>query len=246
MNDKKQLLGIFDSGVGGFSVLKQIRERSDADVLYFGDCARAPYGMRSQEEITGFIKEILLYLRLRGVTHFVSACNSMSVHTTGKVLEEAGIAKENYMDMVSAVDRFPFRENVRMLIVGTQATIASGIYQSMMKGKNIFFDTFVPMTLAGEIEEDAVAPVRASVISAIEEAISCRSEYMVYACTHYPLVDEIFKEEAAKRDWNGTFIDPAVQVAEEVEKWKLRGSGETLFATSKETPVFKRYSSNMW
>ena len=105
---KENLIGIFDAGVGGFSVFKEVRKNTNADILYFGDCARAPYGNRTEEEIVLFIKDILKQLQNEGVTHFVSACNSMSVLTTEKLLEEVGVPKENYIDMISAIKAVDF------------------------------------------------------------------------------------------------------------------------------------------
>ena len=73
------LVGVFDSGVGGFTVLREIRDVTKADIIYFGDCARAPYGNRSKDEIVMFIKETIINLQAKNVTHFVSACYIISV-----------------------------------------------------------------------------------------------------------------------------------------------------------------------
>jgi glutamate racemase len=131
---QKPLLGIFDSGVGGFSVLKEVRKITDADILYFGDCKNAPYGNRTKEEIVSCIKAVLLRLKDEGVTYFVSACNSMSVNTTDALLLEVGINRKQYLDMIDAVSLIPFTSNDLVLIVGTQATIQSvvdPIYQTV-------------------------------------------------------------------------------------------------------------------
>jgi glutamate racemase len=73
MEKQSSLLGVFDSGVGGFSVLQSIHNTTSVDTLYFGDCANAPYGNRPLEEIIYFIKNIIQDLQTKNVTHFVSA-----------------------------------------------------------------------------------------------------------------------------------------------------------------------------
>lgn len=246
MKPEENLLGIFDSGVGGFSVLREVRKVADADICYFGDCARAPYGNKSEEEIVGYIKELLLRLQKRGVTHFVSACNSMSVHTTEMVLEEIGIPKNRYIDMVDAFGKIMFPADAKVLIIGTKATITSGVYSSILEVKKIPSGVFVPTTLAGEIEKNNMEAIRRSIASVLKEAIASGFTHIAYACTHYPLVDGLFKEEALRLSWKGEFIDPAQCVAEKIKMWSLEGSQKITFETSEETPVFKEYSTKVW
>ena len=245
MKASKALLGIFDSGVGGFSVLKEIRKSTDADIVYFGDCARAPYGGRSEEEIVSFIKEIVLNLKSRGVTHFVSACNSMSVLTTEKLLQEVGIGKNEYIDMVGAVGNVSFGNDARILVAGTQATVRSCIYQNLLKRDGAVIDTFVPHTLAGEIENGNENAIRKSVEQLVSHAITSSATHILYACTHYPLVDSFFKEEAKRSGWRGECIDPARYVASKVNMWNLSGNKGTVYTASEETDVFKKYKDTM-
>lgn len=245
IKEKRNILGIFDSGVGGFSVLQQIRKETDADIIYFGDCARAPYGGRGEEEIISFIKEILLDLKLQGVTHFVSACNSMSVVTTEKLLEEVGIGKSGYIDMVDAVREVSFGNGTHVLVVGTQATIRSCVYQNLLRQQNATIDIFVPGTLAGEIESGDEEAIRKSVQEVISYAVTNSVTHILYACTHYPLVDSFFKEEAKVSGWLGECIDPARYVASQVSAWNLSGSKGTVYSTSRETEAFRKYRDRM-
>lgn len=237
-------IGIFDSGIGGFSVLKEVRQATDADILYFGDCARAPYGNRSEEEIVSFIKEILFQLKEKGVTHFISACNSMSVHTTEKVLKECGIEQEKYIDMITAVKKTEFPSGASVLILGTQATIDSGVYQGILRQAGTSFMVCVSKDLAGSIERNDRDAIKESVVEIMAGAPD--ASHILYACTHYPLADELFKEEARRQNWGGEFIDPAASLSEEIKKWQMNGSRQLVLETSLETPVFKNYSARAW
>lgn len=237
----KNLLGIFDSGVGGFSVYKEIRKITDVDILYYGDCANAPYGNRSKDEIIVYIRTILLHLKAKGVTHFVSACNSMSVNTTDALLKDVGIERERYVDMIDAVTKIPYSQMDVVLIVGTQATINSDVYQSILRDKNISHDVFVPTTLAGEIEKGDEEEIVKSIKEILLYAKNVGSTNILYACTHYPLVSPLFEQEAKEVSWSGSFNNPARYVQDTILEWNVSGSSCTEFETSLETKVFEEY-----
>lgn len=241
----KALLGIFDSGVGGFSVLREVRKETQADILYFGDCARAPYGNRQEEEIISFIKDIIEKLRDEGVTHFVSACNSMSVLTTQQLLHDMGIAVESYIDMTDAVDAITFPSDAKVVIVGTRATLRSGVYQSVLSRKDIIFDEMSPTTLAGDIEAMNQDSVRQSIKEVICYTKEKQGTHILYACTHYPLVHDIFLDVAEELDVQVDFIDPAQLIADKVKCWNLKGESSTKCLTSKETSTFSRYRATL-
>lgn len=244
--DERPLLGIFDSGVGGFSVFREVRKNTTADIIYFGDCARAPYGNRSEHEIVNFIKEILLSLQTKKVTHFVSACNSMSVLTTEQLLTEVGIPKEKYIDMTQAVDAIHFPADSKVIIVGTRATITSQVYQMILHNKNIIFEVFTPATLAGNIENGNREMVEKDIDEVLHFAKRVQGTHVLYACTHYPLAHDLFTERASILGWDGGFVDPSEYIAIQVKAWKLEGGKHSLFTTSLETEVFRNYKEKMW
>lgn len=234
------LLGIFDSGVGGFSVYKKIRNATQANCIYYGDCARAPYGNRDEAEIVSFIKDDIAFLQEKGVTHFVNACNSMSVLTTNNILDECGIDREKYTDMIRAFDKYAVLPTGSVvLVVATKATIRSGAYQEVFQNKGVSVHTFIYEDLAGAIESNAsrdvlLQMIEKSIIYALEQGTT----HIVYGCTHYPLVDRLFNEVKEKVKWGGVFIDPAVYVALEIKSWNLSGDGSFIPYSSKDTPAF--------
>lgn len=250
MNDsvdisRKPKLGIFDSGVGGFSVLKEVRQKTKADVLYFGDCARAPYGNRSNDEIALFIKEILHNLQKEEVTHYISACNSMSVMTTDILLKECGIDEDKYIDMLRAFKKYnTFSEKDHVLLIGTHATITSNEYQNILSEKRSKVSDYIFKTLAGLIEKEvSVYDLEEVVMSGLQYAKEVGATHILYGCTHYPLIDDVFRDCAKKIGWKGEFVDPSLYVGQAVTLWNLVGNKETFFETSEITPVFKELSS---
>lgn len=241
---KKNLLGIFDSGIGGFSVFKEVRKNTKADIIYYGDCARAPYGNRSEDEIVSFIKEIISYLKSKGVTHFISACNSMSVLTTKSILRDLHIDNEKYFDMIYAVKNVEFKNDATVLIIGTAATIKSGVYQDILNEKNISNFVYSPIQLAGYIEENNITAIHNECNNIILHAKKFGANVVVYACTHYPLADAYFLDAAQKNNWEGEFIDPAQNLGNLISKLDLTGDGSSLFEASSMTIAFKEYAKN--
>lgn len=233
-------IGIIDSGVGGFSVLGEIRKVTSANCLYYGDCARAPYGNRSQEEIVSFVKEMLMLLTSRGATHFVSACNSMSVLTTDTILKECHIDEDVYVDMIRAFKKHAiFPTGSCVIVAATQATITSGEYQNFLKLKGYKNFTYALPSLAKKIEDGVVgAHLRKDIMESLMFAKFFDATHFVFGCTHYPLVRDTFVACAKEIGWNGVFVDPAEHVAQEVAMWNIVGQKMLTCEASKETEVF--------
>jgi glutamate racemase len=240
MEKQSSLLGVFDSGVGGFSVLQSIHNTTSVDTLYFGDCANAPYGNRPLEEIIYFIKNIIQDLQTKNVTHFVSACNSMSVLTTDIILEELGVPFTNYTDMIRSFKRHQdIPKGSSVLVIGTKATIESRVYQQYLESFGYTVFEYIPHTLAKAIEESATQEQLSSIIDPIiayGEAV--RVGYIIFGCTHYPLARATFEQAKKKYSWKGEFIDPGVYVANEVALWGIEGGYKRTYHTSKETNAF--------
>ncbi len=234
------LLGIFDSGVGGFSVYKQIRKVSEVDCIYYGDCLRAPYGSREEAEIVRFIKDDIQFLQGEGVTHFVNACNSMSVVTTNTLLIECGVNDKQYTDMVRAFEANAlFKVGEKVLVIATGATLRSGVYQEVLSKKGVTVFEYSYKELAGAIENSATHEELLQIIlPGIVYAHEVGATRIVYGCTHYPLAHRIFLYAQKNCEWKGEFIDPAIYVAEEIKKWDVQGTRKFCPYSSKDTPAF--------
>jgi len=236
----KKVLGIFDSGVGGFSVYVKLKEITTANTVYYGDCARAPYGNKEEEEIKQFIKDDIKFLQDENVTHFVNACNSMSVSVTDELLKECNVKLDRYTDMIRAIDKYTtFIPHEKILVLATAATIRSGVYRSILTKKGVEVFEFPLIALAGAIEANAPREqLLSSIKSGMLYAKECGATTVLYGCTHYPLVHGLFLEIQKSIEWDGTFIDPAVYVAKEVATWNLEGDKKFYPFSSKDTPAF--------
>ena len=241
------MIGVFDSGSGGLTVLKAILSKiPSADIVYFGDIKKAPYGEKSRQEIADLTINAFKLLQENGATSIVSACNSVSASVTISLFDTFSIEFDRLIEMVgptvSAFNGTP----LKVLLCATPATIESHIYQNAfnMIGKEI---EPIPIEgLAGLIEDGASSEMLVEKIKKSFKDINV-SEYgvLVLACTHYPLISGSFKEAFP----NIKLFDPAGEVAERVkDKWWPRevGDGRVSFLISQESEVFKNRVEEMF
>ncbi len=200
-------IGVFDSGVGGLTVLREILRRTpDESTIYFGDNARAPYGTRPDEEVRTFSTESIDALVARDVKAVVVACNTSTAIALGDLrrrydLPILGVIRPGATSASLAT------RNRRVGVIGTPATIRSHAYFEAIKDENPAVEvyehatpTFVPMVEAGllsgdEVEagvRDALAPLLGERDSSGEFVFplpaSARIDTLLLGCTHYPLL----------------------------------------------------------
>ncbi len=236
------MIGIFDSGSGGLTVLTKIRERiPSADILYFGDIKHAPYGSRTPAELSRLTFAALELLAKEGATSIVSACNSVSASLAAPLLDTGDWSADRLIEMVGPTVRYFKHADSTILLCATPATIQSEIYQNAfaMIGKEI---AVLPIPdLAGAIEFGEPPEQIESIVRTALDSISLDSyTVLILACTHYPLVVPIFKNVLESRL---SIFDPAEAVAERVEdRWWPReaGSGSLRFMISKDSEPFRK------
>jgi glutamate racemase len=239
------MIGVFDSGSGGLTVLKAIRERMpSADILYFGDIKNAPYGPRSHAELSQLTIKALQRLRDGGATSIVSACNSVSTSLAISLFDTLEIAPERLIEMVGPTARYFRHADARILLVATQATVESGIYQNAfeMLGKSI--QTLAIPELAGAIEfgkaDDQIECIIRDSLASVRRG---SFDVLILGCTHYPLVLKVFERVLGE----GVLIfDPAHAVAERIaEMWWPQevGQGNIHFLISKDSTPFRKFAA---
>ncbi len=234
------MIGIFDSGSGGLTVLKAIRERlPSSDFLYFGDIKNAPYGEKSREELSRLTINGIRVLQIRGATSIVSACNSVSASLVVSLFDALGLAEQTLIEMVGPTVAYFKGFSKPVLLAATSATIQSDLYQSAFRMIGISIDTVAIPKLAGAIEF-GVPQVDQERIIAAAFAPYDMGKYgaVILACTHYPLAAAAFQHVFK----DIPFFDPAGAVAERVERtfWpREAGDGGLRFLVSKDTEPFR-------
>jgi glutamate racemase len=231
------MLGLFDSGSGGLTVLAAIRKRTpNADVVYFGDIKNAPYGLRTPEELAALTEAGIAFLTEKGAREIVSACNSVST----AVLEGAA-GNARVIEMTRPFAR-AMRKHAgkRFLLLATPATIEAGIYADAL-GVTIQLEERGIPDLAGAIEFAAPEEEVAGIVrEALEEKRGKEFDGIILGCTHYPLARAIIEEVAAEFFDPLLIIDPAEAVAEEVSRqFHTKGNGSLEWYISEESKPFR-------
>ena len=204
MNKKTAPVGVFDSGVGGLTVAREIsRQLPDENIVYFGDTARVPYGSKSQNTIIRFSEQIIRFLKTKEVKAIVIACNTASalaldavkdefdIPILGVVIPGARAAVEATKNRKVAFERTLVRD-MSVLLVGTEATVQSGMYTKVIQGMNPEITViekacplFVPLVEEGFKEHQVTEEV---IEYYLESMRSTDIDAMILGCTHYPLL----------------------------------------------------------
>jgi len=193
---ERRPIGIFDSGIGGLTVARAINDLlPNESLLYFGDTAHLPYGEKSPELIRRYSSRITQHLVESGCKAIVVACNSASSNAIESIVKAAG-PNMPVIDMVTPVIRSISAEDgcQSVGLIGTRATIASGLYGETMNqlNSNITLVSRATPLLASAIEEGFFND---SIPGAVLEAYFADDSFknidsMILGCTHYPLVRE--------------------------------------------------------
>jgi len=225
-------VGIFDSGVGGLSVLRAVREfMPEQDILYLADQAHVPYGPRPLLQVREFAEGITRFLLDRGARLIVVACNAASAASLHYLRNTfPGVP---FVGMEPAVK--PAAEQTRSGVVGvlaTPATFQGALYASVLerfaRDVTVLQDTcpgLVAEVESGNLEGDAVREILTNALSPMLQA---GIDTVVLGCTHYPFVIPLIQEIAGP---GVRVIDPAPAIARQTRRllsqngWGLNGTG---------------------
>ena len=236
------MIGIFDSGSGGLTVLRELRKVLPlADVLYFGDIKNAPYGKKSREELSLLTVQAIEFLQSKGATSIVSACNSVSASLAISLFDIFSLTPTSLVEMVGPTVAYFRDTSSRILLCATPATISSHIYQQAfhMIGKEI--TTLAIPDLAGTIEFGGSREKIEDIMRKSFEGTSLNDvDVLILGCTHYPLVSDMFAELCAEAGVE--VFDPAIAVATRAGKFlggSESGSGTTTLYISQDSAPFR-------
>ena len=192
-------IGIFDSGVGGLTVAKEIKRlMPHENFIYFGDTKHLPYGEKSREAIIGYSLKITKFLLENNCKAIVIACNTATANALQEVKDLVG-NQALVFDVINPVaEKVAFEIHQNVGVIATKATVNSGLYKKSIRKHNKFIDICELATplLVPVIEEGFINhPIAHSVIyNYLSDRKLKDIETLILGCTHYPLViDEIKK-----------------------------------------------------
>jgi glutamate racemase len=237
------VLGLYDSGLGGLTVLAAMRAAGiDADVVYFADQAHLPYGDKSDATLHGFLQQNLALLAELQVDAVVTACN-----TTCAVAERLGWPPTPFpvLDLIAnAGAAFAGTPHRRIAVVATVATIRSGAYGRAIRAAAPGIDVVevAAPALVPLVESGAAESLEARIaVEAVVAALPAEIDAIVYGCSHYPLLDQWFSRALPERVVR---IDPAVAQAAAAQRLIAArafpsGSGTTTYYTNGDPNAFE-------
>jgi glutamate racemase len=217
MMDARQPIGIFDSGLGGLTVTRAIRERLPGEsIIYYGDTARVPYGSKSRDTIVTFTREAVEFLRHHDVKCIVIACNTASALGLPAIagtldLPVLGVIEPGAKTAVAST------RNGKVGVIGTTATIASDAYTQAIRARKSALTVYAqPCPLFVPLAEEGWADRRATALI-VEEYLAplkiARVDTLVLGCTHYPLLTEPIQAYMGE---DVRLVDSATTCAEEL------------------------------
>ena len=218
MSVERRVVGMFDSGIGGLTVLKATMARlPEESFIYFGDTARLPYGTKSRETVTRFAEEIVAFLERKKLKLLVVACNTVSAYSLERIRQ---IATVPVVGVIEPGARAAVRttRNRRVGVIGTRATIQSGAYLESIRSFDpdvrVFSKAcplFVPLVEEGWLNDEVTYRIAERYLGSL---LSCGIDTLILGCTHYPLIKGVISEVVGK---NVTLIDSAEETSKIVE-----------------------------
>jgi len=217
---RRPTIGVFDSGVGGLTVLRALLSRiPDADYLYFGDTARLPYGSKSAATVAHYAVGAVHYLQEHGAQLLVIACNT----ATALALEE--IKAGSRVQVIGVVE--PGAETAanattkrKVVVIGTEATVASHAYRRALEAKNVAVrekacPLLVPLVEEGWTEHPVTEQVARIYLAEAFSDDSRDADVLVLGCTHYPLLKPLLRRVVPG---HVTIVDSAESTAQAVAR----------------------------
>jgi glutamate racemase len=210
-------IGIFDSGVGGLTVLRQLyRQMPQESIIYFADTERLPYGNRSQEEILQFVREILTWMQRQQVKMVIMACNTSSALALETVQAEFDFP---ILGLILPGARAAVKQGKRIGVIATPATISSNAYGNAINEANpkvqvwqVGCPEFVPLIEQNLIHSPYTKEIAKEYLQLLIEQ---KIDTLIYGCTHYPHLESVFQEILSN---SLIYIDPAQYVVAAAEQ----------------------------
>ena len=223
------MIGIFDSGIGGLTVVKEVlKQLPEYQLLYLGDTARTPYGNRSQELIYKFTKQAVDYLFKQGCQLIIIACNTASAEALRKIQQEwlpshypdrkvLGVIRP-VVEEAAEVSRFG-----RIGVIGTRGTIGSGAYKRELKTLKPKVKVFpqacpllVPLVEEGWLKRPETNKIIRGYLRSLKNS---KIDTLILGCTHYPILYKQIQGIAGK---SIKVLDSAKIVAEKLKDYLTR------------------------
>lgn len=217
---KKQPIGVFDSGIGGLTILRALRRAlPHENLIYFGDTANVPYGSKSKTAVTRLSLAVARFLQERHVKLVVVACNTASAQALGTLRKQLRVPVMGVIEP-GAQAAVNTTKNHKIAILGTQGTVESKAYVKAIKKRNkqisVFQQAcplFVPLAEEGFAGKPAAELIAREYLKSVQDS---RADTVILGCTHYPILKNLIAKILGPRV---TLVDSADTLARAAEQF---------------------------
>src|SRR5258708_27750791 len=229
---RRPTIGVFDSGVGGLTVLKALLELvPEADYLYFGDTARLPYGSKSVETVARYAIEAAHFLESHGAQMLVIACNTATALALDQITAATRVPVIGVVEP-GAESAAAASTNKKVVVVGTEATVSSHAYRKALEARGLrarekACPLLVPLVEEGWVEHAVTEQVAGIYLGEAFGDGFLDADVLVLGCTHYPLLKSVLRRVAPG---HVNIVDSAESTAREVAAQVKRLAPSTLNA----------------
>jgi len=217
MGKVQNSIGIFDSGLGGLTILKEVRKVMPREnIIYFGDSAHVPYGSKSKETVSQFSLDIAKFLESKKVKLILVACNTASALALDTLQKHISVP---ILGVITPGAKAAIQANNKnIFVIGTRATITSKAYEKEIKKldkktsvKQIACPLFVPLIEEGLAYDKITKLTIEKYLAEVKKFGSCT---LILGCTHYP----VLKNNIAKFLPKAVLVDSAKEITKEAKK----------------------------
>jgi glutamate racemase len=251
---KSRPIGVFDSGVGGLTVAREVmRQLPDENIVYFGDTARVPYGSKSKDNIIRYSRQIIRFLLTKDVKAIVIACNTATALALDVVQKEFDIPIIGVIEPGARAAVAETRNN-HIGVIGTEATIRSEMYTKVIRGMDPKMQVngkpcplFVPVVEEGFAKHHIAEEVIDYYLSDMKDS---GIDTMILGCTHYPLLrSRIMKYFGDSIHLVNPAYETAMDLKKILEEQNLANDTENLtkyeFYVSDTAEKFKQFANSI-
>ena len=253
---KSAPIGVFDSGVGGLTVAREImRHLPNENIVYFGDTARVPYGSKSKDTIIRYSRQIINFLKTKDVKAIVIACNTASALALDVVRGESDIPIIGVVEP-GARAALAATTTKKIGVIGTEGTIRSAMYEKIIQG----FEPeasgigkacplFVPLVEEGFAKHQVTEEIIDYYLASMKET---DIDSLILGCTHYPLLRSRIREYVGEKI---TLVNPAYETAMDLKQlleenglantYTEQGHGTYSFYVSDAADKFKQFANSI-
>lgn len=249
---KDRAIGIYDSGYGGLTVLKEVLKLApNGNYIYFGDNKRVPYGDKSKEELIQISKEVIKFFEKKNVKAIVIACNTISAQALDELKKNTGIPLIGIGHM-GAKGVLRETENKKVLVLATKSTVEAGLYNKCVNEldaevevRGIGCSKLVPIIESRKDFEEKREKTIDALRSYKLEVENFSYDTIVLGCTHYPYVKDEIREVFGQ---DKKIVNPSLEQAREViemfpeEKSRINGNLE--FFTTGDVHSFREFATD--